>query len=401
MVVLGGSFLALQAATVSLSYRYDGAGRLNTVNYNGDTLTAYGYDKSGNLLSRITAANVLPSLAATYNGLAINALPAVDNIGPIALKLLPTGAFTGSITLAGRRYSFKSIFAPDGSSPAIIITRKAPLNNLTLMLTLDVAASPPQITGTISDGNFVSATTLDITGFNAKTNPLPAGFIGRYTALFMPTDANPIIPQADGYATLNIISSGVIQLAGKLANNVPITRSYALAHNGTWPLFVPLYSNTGYVAGTVAHGGTPGVNDLGATLAWLKPATSGALHPAAFTNSLSFIGSRYDRPPTGQPALQLFNEIPNATFEATGGNLTSSPLMVDVTLDTRNKFLPIANSSKLKLSLAVTTGVVTGSFVDNSKLRKIGAVVFQEQNIISGFFPGETESGLVQIEEAP
>jgi hypothetical protein len=49
---------------------------------------------------------------------------------------------------------------------------------------------------------------------------------------------------------------------------------------------------------------------------------------------------------------------------------------------------------RLKLSIKVPTGVMSGSFLDSGKTRKLNGVIFQKQNLGSGFFLGASESGL-------
>jgi YD repeat-containing protein len=401
------SFLAiLHCATplqaIIVSHTYDAAGRLVGVNYNGASNTGYAYDKNGNLLSRSNTTNLIPILAGTYNGIVSNTSPSLANSGVITLKISANGSYSGKVTLEGKSYSFSGVFANDGSTADITITRKAPLTNMTLSLGLDVTNGTQIITGTLDNGVDPVVSTVDMRRsiYNTSTMPLPAGLAGKYTALFLPTSSDAAIPQGDGYATVTVSNSGGIMLAGKLANNIGVTQSASMVGANAWLLFVSLHSSKGFLSGNVSFVPNPDVSDFFGSLSWLKPATTGMFHPDEFITDLNFIGSRWAAPPKGVRALDLSNTVPNADFTATEGDL-AAPLTLSITLDAANKFIVPADPSKLKLSLTATSGVFTGSFMDSGKTRTIGGVLFQRQNIGSGFFPGSTVSGLVQIEETP
>jgi YD repeat-containing protein len=408
LTLFAATALPAQAITYQIAYNHDAAGRLTAVNYNGASRTAYNYDKNGSLLSRINTVTPAPMppphLAGTYNGLITNMIPTAANMGSITLKLLGTGAFSGKFTLQGVSISFAGKFLQDGTldNAPIVIDRAPPLTDFQLGLSLDVRGDIPRITGTLDGSGFSSHVMIEPALYNATTNLLPGGFVSKYTALFqpeMPAVANA--PQSDGYATVTITSTGAVTLAGKLANNVTITHSSLIVGPGSWPLFVPMHANQGYIAGEVFFNLIPGQSVFEGGIAWLKPVTVGGIHTAAFMTWLSLIGSRYDAPLAGQRALDLLGTVPNATFTATGGNLTAPPLVRSVTLNSSNIFITPVDAAALKLTLTPSTGVLTGSFKDGIITRTLGGVLFQEGNFGSGFFPGTTVSGLVEIDRNP
>ncbi len=401
--------LSAHAARIQVGYTYDAAGRMTAVNYNGTSRTAYSYDKNGSLLSRVSTVTPVatppPHLAGTFNGLITNNNPTASNIGSITLKLMNTGAFSGKFILQGVSISFAGAFTEDGTLPTlhIIIDRVAPLTDFLLGLTLDVLSGVPRITGTL-DGSGINPSSqiaLDPALYNTTTNLLPGGLVGKYTALFMPeAPAVASAPQSSGYATIVITNTGAVTLAGKLANNVAITHSSQIVGVASWPLFVPLHTNAGYIAGNVFFNSTPGVSDFEGSIAWLKPLTVGGIHTAEFTTRLALIGSRYDAPLTGQRALNLLGIVPNATFNATGGNL-AAPISRNITLNTTNVFVIPVDAVALKLTLTATSGLFTGSFKDGIITRTVGGVLFQEGNFGAGFFPGTSVSGMTVIQSNP
>ena len=396
--------VTLPARAILISYSEDAAGRLTAVNYNGTSRTAFGYDKNGSLLSRISTVTPAlappPSLAATYNGLVTNAAPTSGNVGTITLKMLANGTFTGKVVIAGTGYAFAGAFSATGTTTPIVISRKAPLTNYTLGIALDVVGGTQQITGSLTDSIFTSAVAMDPVLYNTTTNLVPGGLVGKYTALFTPTQNLASIPQGDGYATISIASTGAVTLAGKLANNVAISQSSTLVGTGSWPLFVALNANMGYIAGLVSFDSIPGVSDFAGSVAWEKPMNTGTFHPAAFATQLSLIGSRYDVPVAGQRALNFLGTVPNAAFLASGGNL-ALPVGRSITLNTANTFITPVDVVALKLTLTTATGLFTGSFKDGAATRLLGGVLFQEGDYGGGFFVGSTLSGLLGINSLP
>jgi YD repeat-containing protein len=401
-VLISALFAAvtLPAHAVKISYSYDAAGRLTAANYDGASRTAYAYDKNGNLLSRTNTTNVIPALAGTYNGLLSNASPDISNIGPISLKVGSNGSFSGKVILAGSSYSFAGVFAANGSTGVITIDRKPPLNDLSLTLALDVTNGTGQITGSVTDTLFTSTIQIDRAAYDTKSNLLPAGLIGKYTALLLPTEMTAGIPQGDGYATVSVNNSGGIMLAGKLANNVGITHSSTFVDGSLWPLFVSLHSSKGFLSGLVTFETDPGNSDFDGYLSWVKPATTGTFHPNGFTTNLTLIGSKWEPPAKGQRAITVRNTSPNLSFNASQGNL-AAPIFLNVTLDAANKFVIPADPSKLKLSLTTSSGVIMGSITDAGKTRTLSGVLLQDWNSGSGFFPGATESGVFELEPLP
>ena len=382
----------LPAHAAVISYGYDNAGRLTRVNYGGFVNTTYKYDANGNLLSRVNSTAPLPLAAARYLGLVTNASPSAGNEGLLSMAVDSQGGFSGKLSLGGKSYNFRGSFAADGTAAPIVINRKSPLGPLTLTLSIDLTSGDQQITGTLSDGTFTSQLALNRAVFNKKTNPAPASLVGKFTALFQPTSSAAGTPQGDGFATVSVDAGGRIRMAGQLADGTKIAQGATLS-NGEWPLFVLLYKKSGFLSGVVSFQAVPDTSDFAGDLDWLKP--------AAFTNKLQAIGSRYIAPPKGQRLLNFANTSPNAHVTTTAGNV-APPLDKAVTLTTANKIEVSAfQPERLKLSIKVPTGVMSGSFLDSGKTRKLNGVIFQKQNLGSGFFLGTSESGLFELTEQP
>jgi|JI6StandDraft_1071083.scaffolds.fasta_scaffold03125_6 YD repeat-containing protein len=391
------------ASALRISYSYDAAGRMTAVNYNGNARTAYGYDKNGSLLSRVNTVTppLSPHLAATYTGLITNGTPDVGNTGIITLKLLANGTFSGKLTIQGASFAFAGKFLPSGSleTSPITIVRKPPLTNFTFNLNLDTQGSQQAILGSMN-GVVGSASDIAMRAdfFNLGGRLMGAGLATRYTMIFEANPGPPGVPQGTGFATVLVTAKGGITMVGKLPNNIAITQGTQIVGPNVWPLFVALHANQGYLVGQTLFI-NQGPVALQGFLNWGKPTTPGVFHPVSFTTSVVATGSRYIVPAAGQRALDFKPTSPNAVFDATFGNL-AAPIIKNVTLDAKNKFITPVDANALKLTLAGATGLVTGTFKPSPTVtRSLNGVVMQGDVFASGFFVGDTEGGDFEIED--
>lgn len=195
-----------------------------------------------------------------------------------------------------------------------------------------------------------------------------------------------------GYGVVTVGTNGSVKFAGALEDGTKIAQGTTIAGDAQWPLFIALPKSDGYLAGEVTFESDPGVSDFAGTIAWFRTG-----NPVA---QLDLIGSKYVPPAKGVRALDLVNGLNNVHVAASGGNIVT-PLAQDVTLDMKNKFVITDASRKLKLTLTVKSGLVSGSFLDGTQTISLGGVLFQDQNFGSGFARGPTQSGLFEILPSP
>jgi YD repeat-containing protein len=384
-----GTVVIVATVTVAnaavLSYSYDAAGRLTGVNYGGTSRTNYTYDSNGNLLTRTNAIGQPAPVAGSFTGLVEGSPPALNNSGTFSLTLSASGQFTGKIILGGKSYIIKGTF--DENGVATVTPEGAPF---TVTLQLDLLNDSKEITGTLNGGGVTATIVAHRTGFG-KSTPAPANLVGRFTVLFEPTSSDAGIPQGVGFATLTVNSAGKLRLAGRLADGTRISQGAVLSGDGDWSLFVLLYKKKGFISGEISFQPLA-ATDFSGDATWLKPATKGPVHAAAFTTGLAVAGSRYVAPPKGQRVLDVANSSPNASVRI--GERTPAA----VTLTTANKIeVNASEPDKLKLSIKTKTGIIKGSFLDDKKTRKLNGVIFQKGNRGAGFFLGDTESGLFEL----
>jgi len=388
---------ALSAHAFTVTYERDAAGRLDHVIYAGASNTAFSYDSDGNLLTRVSTTNPFIPIAGSYDGLVAALVETSSNTGTLSITLAGAGSFTGSFNLAGVKYSFHGAFDPGTGLAQVTATPSAPGGSITLNLTLDLTGSSAQVTGSLS-GGVASTLSATLAPFNRNTNPVPGNLVGSYTALLTGTDFS----QGTGFGVLTVGSDGTVKFAGALADGTRFSQGSTLDQDEIWLLYLLLYNKAGFVSGGVAFSEQPGVSDFAGNLAWMKPVTAGPIYPGSFTENLSVIGSKYIPPVKKQRVLNFPNASPDALFTASGGNLATSPLPINVTLTTANKVIgPVADPNHLKLSISTSSGLISGSFLDGAATPAFNGVVFQKQSLGGGFFLGTSESGVFTLEQVP
>jgi len=326
----------------------------------------------------------------SYNGLFYEA----DEVrhgssGLVSLSLTERGSFTAKLQAGGGRHRFSGRFALDGR--ATNVTARIGTNALTVVLALNVANPADPISGSVSDGVWISDLRADRAVFNAATNRPP--FAGKYTVA-LSGDGEFECPAGDGYATVSVGTSGYVTLKGILADRTVLTQKIPLSREGYWPCHSQLYSRRGSILGWLGFREEPG-SDVAGRLQWIKPGVASArYHPAGFTNAAALVGSRYV-PPVGVTSRAL--AITNAVVAFSEGNL-SQPITNEVLLADDNR-VTTASTNGLVLSINKATGLFKGSVVDPTSRRrlKFSGALIQKELAGRGYFLGTNQSGRVYL----
>ena len=297
--------------------------------------------------------------------------------GVATISVTKKGAFTASVEIGGRKESFAGKFGLGGSAS---VTHAG----IPLALTLSGSNGIQTIIGSVGGTGFVAQAL-----FAAQMTPM------AYT-VELPPPANTSLPQGSGYGALTVSKRGEISLAGELGDGTPYSAKGGLTQAGTWPFYASLYGKQGYVVGTVTLSPTNGT--LGGAVEWLKPSTPETYTPGNFLTSVNLSGVEYVKQAKGMPAISSTNGV--VDFEQ--GNLATSPLEIDATLDGQNKFAFPMPADDLKMKLSVSNGLFSGSFKDpaTNATRKFHGAVLQFQGspqLGVGVFKGSTEAGSVEL----
>ncbi len=354
------------------------------------------------------------ALKGLYAGL-VKAEPfAFSTTGFLQFATTADGGFTAKLTLGGETFSKMGRFAEDGTAT---VKFKRDNGRPPLRLTLQQYATRliDQIAGQLTDGTIASGTVTDAT-FTAevladrslwkkRTNE-PAER-GAYT-IVLPSAADAATdnaPLGDGIGVVTVSRKGAITAAFTLADGTKVTQGTFLSKDKRWPLFASLYKKgKGVLAGEVVFADEPEVSDFAGEADWFRPKLRNAtIFADGFTTNISVVGSRYRVPGPGERVLDLADGAGNARFTATDGGLANS-LVRMLTIGRNNSVLVVDHGAeRLKLTLSPESGLFSGSFIRPGTAQKkaFQGVIFQKQNLGTGFFPGEPLGGTVGIQSAP
>jgi uncharacterized repeat protein (TIGR03803 family) len=326
----------------------------------------------------------------TYNGLfypSNNVSP--SNSGSLTLTMTARGNFTAKARFADGQTTFVGQFS-NGVASVKGIPPGAELATLALDLQLTGSQGTEQITGTLSGFNFNAA----VSAYPAGKGPETAPQGQKLYTLVVPGGTNAALaPAGSGALTARLDAQGVFSLIGTLGDGSKVSQAMLAPTNGSFPFFVPANGGKGMLMGWLdLSGGAP----QGQNLLWIKPAglKNQRYYPGGFTLTTSATGSPYAKPSPGANVLALSNAI----LVLQGGNLSNGPLTNSLTL-VKNKALFQSKTP----GLALTFNPANGTFSGTCKLpgakqpTALTGVALQQQNIATGLFLGDNESGQLML----
>lgn len=342
-------------------------------------------------------ANPFYALKGNYNGLVQAGTAAHATSGLLKLAMGLTGTFTGRLTLGGKLYSSSGKF--DAAGNAQVSIKRPLLPSLTLSLSLDLNGGTNQITGTITDGDFVAALSAD--------QALPANgkhfAAGRYTISLPPNpnDTGTEFPRGAGSAFVVVSPVGMATFSGTLADGRAFSGSASVSKHGEIPIYVALLGGTGSIAGRAVFDAPSGALD--GPILWTKPERlADRYFPAAFATTIDVAGARYSAPKTGVTAIAVAATLNNSALQLTGGDLQNSVQQPATLLPTNLVTIVNPQLPKLVLAIIPSTGRITGRFTHpvTKAVSRISGVILQDRNAAAGFFLGQSASGTASFAPA-
>lgn len=319
-----------------------------------------------------------PALAAGYAGIITDTSQAHGSTGALFAKIAKGGAFTGALFFAGRRHPLVGRFNSQGNAQVII--PRAGLATLSLLLHIDTSGIDQRISGTVSDG----AATLPIDATRAVT-----ATAASQVNLHIAPNADPSTPQGHGYLSCYVAATGLVRMAGVLADGTRVAAASYLAGN-TVPIYSPLVGGAGSLAGSVVLDG--GLAQGG--LAWHKPARAGTRFPAAFDTRHTVLGSAYVPPQDSAPAIAI-----------TAGELAIDSPELDSVLvlpfalgeGSRVTYLAVPPAG-WRLVVIPRTGRFVGTYAHpGAPVRVFSGLLDQASNTGYGFSLGPAQSAAVSL----
>jgi len=210
--------------------------------------------------------NPFPAVRGVYAGLMANTNGVTpDNSGYFALAVGSSGAFSGRVLAAGRRYGFSSRFNLDGE--ATISVRRGLASPLALTVHLDLTNGSDQISGIVSDGNWMSGMTGDRNVFNSWSNPAQQAGLRS----FVLERAQDNSTAASGLSRISL--SGAANVRGQLSDGRSFNTTSALAKNGDCPFYLSLNHGAEMVIGWLNFAAGQGPIASG-TVLWIRTGTN-------------------------------------------------------------------------------------------------------------------------------
>lgn len=209
-----------------------------------------------------------PAVTGNYAGLAANTNAITpDNSGYFGVTVTASGAFSGKLLLGGGRYSFHGQFDVSGNANTIV-NRGSSLTPLSFALHIDLSNGTDQVTGSLTDGAWVSGVTADKNVFNAQLNP--AAQAGSRD--FILQQANDTAVEA-GAGQGRISTSGLANVSGSLDNGTKFRTSSTLAKNGDCPFYLSMNKGSGIVIGWLNFPASASPTASG-TVLWVNSGTN-------------------------------------------------------------------------------------------------------------------------------
>ena len=304
---------------------------------------------------------------------------ALESSGLATVTLRSSGAFSGTIRQAQRRLSFAGRFDLDGLA-AIEIPRKG-TNALTLDLTLDLIGGR-SITCRISDGRWNVGFATDKAVFHSRSNPA-TNYAGRYTVLLPGAEDSALAPFGDGCASVSISLSGILTVAGALADGTAFAQRGPLSREGRFALFEAIYRGRGVLVGQMTCRPVPDTgSDIDGIAHWLRLAgPKPSNHTNGFLLASAMKGSAFVRPTT---STVLGIQEANVIFSFGNGN---EPVTNSVSFGAGVR---ITNNGPgaMTLSISTRTGRFRGRMALDGTMRKTAfrGAVLQRQQVGGGYF---------------
>jgi uncharacterized delta-60 repeat protein len=352
---------------------------------------------AGTYAMSLKASNAAGSSATINFSITIDALPAAvvgtyhgsieahalinGNLGSrFELTTTAAGAFSGKIISSnGQSFAGKLLSAvadPNHPTCHAILPRpgKTPL---TLDLTLDAATDT--LAGTLDDG---LAHVLPVAAWRNAWSTLnkATAFKTLHSFCLEQPNPDPALPGGHGYGAFTVAeNSGLLTVAGRLADGSSLTTSTFIGQQGQLLLYQVLYGARGSFNGmvTVTVGGTPADNTLAGTGTWFKMAAPAASTDLVYRNGfgplpITIEGAAYPVPAPGAVVMGLPNVADKALLTFTGGGLedegkefgiTFSLLNPSATGLTNKATFPALNPNKVGLpNVNFMTGAFSGEF---------------------------------------
>jgi len=282
-----------------------------------------------------------------------------------SIKVSKGGKLSAKLYFGSTVYSLKGVFDENGQYSSVITPRSGSPAAVDLQLEI-TSAGGYRITGTVTVGNQIAnavAVKAGVTNSQA----------GTYTLLVLREEDEASAPQGHGYGLMTVTTKGTAKVKGLLGDGSKWTAKCLVTPDGEMPLYAALYRKAGSLGGLVRFRNVAGVSDCDSELHWSKL--------GGFSIMRNLIGSRYRY--TGARLITgAANTNPNVVAQVGAGN--GLPAMnLDLEWAANNK-ISHADRKKVKVKVAIKTGLIKGTLTEGQIKSKMEGVIFQKQDLGAG-----------------
>jgi hypothetical protein len=292
--------------------------------------------------------------------------------GAFTATVTSKGGFSMKLQLGANTLSLTKSFDTNGYYSGTISNK----NTGALTLVLQVMNNN-EIVGTVSGKDWTAELLAEQAAFSTKT---PTSWAGQDTLLLSSDEENSTAATGDGFGSVTISKTGGVQWSGTLPDGVKVSQKSALSKDGVWPVYSSLYGGAGSFIGWMQCTNDNSSTNIEGSAVWILPPGKESVYPGGLTNVLDAVGSSIG-------AL-----LPAHKLVLSGGALDSSLTSHIMVV---GKSVSSSDNSGLKMSFNPSTGLFSGSLMNNGQKLSFQGAVLEKSGIGGGFFLNADQSGKV------
>lgn len=298
--------------------------------------------------------------------------------GRYDMTILPTGSFSGKVTLGTHSWPFSGVLVGGGEITAkFSIQRKKTQSPLEASFRI-IPGSRSLREGLISLGG----EDLWFEGWRrAASSSAVAPYSGYHTFGILPLAYSSESPQAAGYGSFTVGNTGSLKLSGRTADGESLTVSSFISDSGEVVLFQNLYKTLlrGSLQGSMSidHvGATNDENTIDGRITWSRPESTSRIFPLGFgSTDYRVVGGGYVAPNAklGQNVMELPLVAGNAliSFQFNSEQVPAYAPDIGITIRPDGSVVrPSSNPAKTSLTITPKSGRFSGGFtlIDSNPL---------------------------------
>ena len=223
--------------------------------------------QSNLVLNATFVTNPFIPIAGQYTGLVLNSnavVPATSAF--LTLQLEEPGSFSGRLAIGGASYSFHGQFSVSGSITVPVM--RPGLVPVSLTMQLDLTNNSNSLTGTATDGIWISPLLAERNVFNTHSPPAQ---VGSASFVLAQTPDNGGATVAHALVTINRVGNAFVE--GSTTDGHISSQSTSLSSDGDLPFYLSFTHGAEVMVGFLNVSGSP--PSVSGSLFWSKATTNG------------------------------------------------------------------------------------------------------------------------------